>query len=408
MRWTLALIGPLAGLLWAGPLAAQPTKAAPPAQASPSLIGLELVKIIKPLRGFIDDPFMFDGAGGRLVYVNADAGYMAELITLDLTQGAVQLGKLDLSKVTTTPVDVRLVDDGYFVISRPAKDQPAKAALLDAKGTVKRSFGPADDIALIRRDGDMMVVAYSAAETIARGKDAPEIHHTITLSALDGKRRYGKPRVLVADDKGYVRKLDFRINHWAEGYTHAVGIKGGSWDAKEDQRSPDQEARYDLVTGVFSQRKDIADVIENAHLMRTLAEHGNEAEFLAVSQDLSRLELVTQSARTAIGLAEPLQRYDHKSLQYQPSHAGDGVFFFSLKIDPLNPEAAARKKADLEYMDLYEYRVGEAKATRRARILIVDKRRISWRASGEYWVLVPRLVGFDRGGKELQIYKLAQ
>ena len=407
MRSTLALIGPLAGLLWTGPAAAQPTNAAPPAKASPNLIGLELVKTIKPARGFIDDPFMFDGAGGRLVYVNADAGYMAELITLDLTAGAVQIGKLDLSKITTTPVDVRLLDDGYFVISRPAKDQPAKAALLDTKGTVKRSFGPADNIALIRRDRDTIVVAYSVAAQKARGTGAPELRHTVTLTALDGKKRYGKPRVLMTDDKGFVRKLDFRINHWTEGYTQAVGIKGGSWDAKEDQRSPNQEARYDLVTNVFSQRKDIANLIESAQLMRTLAEHTNETEFLAVSQDLSQLELVTQSSHTAIGLAEPFQRYDHKSLQYQPSVAGDGVFFFSLKIDPVNPEAAARKKADLEYLDLYEYRVGEAKATRRARILIVDKRRITWRANNEYWVLVPRLVGFDRGGKELQVYKLA-
>jgi hypothetical protein len=138
--------------------------------------------------------------------------------------------------------------------------------------------------------------------------------------------------------------------------------------------------------------------------MRELAKHSNESQFLAVSRDLKSLELLSQERHQPIALAQPFAHYDPKSLQYQATD--DGVFFFTLKIDPVNAEAVARKKADPEYLDLYEYRIGDKKATRRARILMTSKRSISWRTTGEYWVLVPRLMGFSRGGKELQIYKL--
>jgi hypothetical protein len=399
MRWIFAAVGLALGFLAAAaPAAAQPRN-------DPELIGVKHVTTIKPVRGFVDDPFVFDGAGGRLLYVAADAGYLAELRVIDLTQGGAQLAKIDISKFTTTPIAVRFVSEGYFVVSRPSRQDPATAAVIDGSGKVVRKFGPAKDIVLTSRDGNPVVALYSVARTKAR-KGKPMFQHKVELVSLDGKKKWGKPRVLVADEKGHVAKLDFRINHWAEGYTRVVGIKGGSWDAKEDQRSPDHEAWYDMFTGVISKRIDITDVMGHAYLMRTLAAHPNEAQFLSVAEKLTSLDFVTAQARQPIELAQPFRHYDPQSLQYQPTE--DGLFFFTLTIDPVNQEAVARKKADPQYLDLYEYRAGDKKATRRARILLKSKRTVSWRASGEFWVLVPRLMGFDRGGKELQIYTVQQ
>jgi hypothetical protein len=138
--------------------------------------------------------------------------------------------------------------------------------------------------------------------------------------------------------------------------------------------------------------------------MQVLAEHDNEDEFLHVAADLSGLYLMSATGQTQIQLAEPFGHYKHDSLDYQPST--DGRFFFTMKIDPVNADAVARKKADPEYLDLYEYTVGDAKARRRARLLLTSKRKHSWRATNEFWVVVPRHIGFDRGGTELQIYKL--
>lgn len=396
MRRTIAILSSTLSLLGAAALAsAQPRKA-------PELVGMKPVKTIKPTRGFIDDPFVFDGAGGRLLYVNADTGYLAELRMLDLTQDAAELAKVDISKFTTAPVSVRLLEKDFFVVGRPSKAEKARAAVIDSAGKVERTFGPADDIVLTSVNDELVVAMYSIAEKKAKGKST--FHHTVELVSLDGKKRHGKPRTLIADEKGYIPKLDFRINHWANGYTRVIGIKGGTWDAKENQRSPDHEAWYDMITGVFSKRIDITDVMQHTHLMREWANHRNETQFLAVSSDLKRLESISPDSRQTIELAQPFQHYDPGSLEYQPTD--DGLFFFTLKIDPVNPEAAARKQADPEYLDLYEYRAGEKKAVRRARILLTTKRKMSWRATTEHWVLVPRLVGFDRGGKELQIFKL--
>ncbi|MEM9490384.1 MAG: hypothetical protein AAGC55_14655 [Myxococcota bacterium] len=407
MRWTRPCSTPIATLLTTSLIAAvaADTAWAQPRSGQSALVDATLERTIKPPRGFIDAPFVVDGSGSRLLYVVADAGYMADMHIVDLVQGGLPLGKLALNKFTNTPVQIRLIGDRYFVVSRPEGKQ-AKAAVIDSGGAIKNTFGPADDIVLTERDGALVVATYSVIEKPARKKGPVEFHHTVQLYSMDGAKRMPRPRVLVTNAKGESAKLDFRIAYWADGYTRAVGIKGGRWDASANQRSPDQEAWYDMVTGVFSKRIDIKDVMAHAYLLRDWANHHNEREFIAVKRDNSGLELVTPSGRKSIGLAEPFQRYDFRSLQYQPSW--EGRFFFTIKIDPVNPAAAARKKADPEYLDLYEYRSGQPKAVRRARILLSDKRRMSWYATDEHWIVVPRMLGFDRGGKELRIYKLGK
>lgn len=408
MRSTVPVIGSALVLAWASSSVAQPRPKGPP------LVDVSAVKTVKPTQGFIDDPFVIDSAGSRLLYVNADAGYMAEMHVLDLTQRGARLARIDISKLTTTPVSVRFLDDGYFVVSRPEGKQ-ATAFLLDQAGQVKRTFGPADHIALTTRDGTPLVATHSVEHKEYRYRGGRrrgriklpgngEFHHTVQFHTLAGKTPFGKPRVLVADDKGLVSDLDLRIAYWANGYTRVVGVKGGQWDAKEDQRSPDTEGWYDVITRTFEKRLPITNLMEHTLLMRQWANHDNEAEFLAVKKGLVGVELVTPTGRSDIALAEPFRHYDPKSLVYQPSD--DGLFYFTLKIDPVHPEAVARKKADPEYLDLYEYRVGEKKARRRGRILLTSKRTMSWQASDSYWVVVPRLMGFSRGGKELTIYQL--
>ena len=320
----------------------------------------------------------------------------------------MQLTSIDLSGFTTTPVVARfLPDDNFFVVGRDAVDAPATAAIIDMSGTVLHKYGPADDVALTTRDGKLAVVTYSHDEKKPR-RGAPEHHHTVKVHTVGGA---SKPavRTLVADKDGNVAKLDFRIVYWTDGYTRAVGIKGGSWDAKENQRSPDTEGWYDVLSGTFSKRLTISDVVDHTVRMQVMAQHHNEPDFLAVSRDRSALHYMTPAGATPIALAEPFSHYEPSSLSYQPSR--DGTMFFALEILPNNADAVARKRTDPKYMDLYEYTVGQRKATRRARFLLPEKSRgrtYSWRATGEFWIIVPRHIGFDRGGKEMRIYELKQ
>ena len=78
--------------------------------------------------------------------------------------------------------------------------------------------------------------------------------------------------------------------------------------------------------------------------------------------------------------------------------------WISLVVDPVNPAAVARKKADVEYLDLFE--VDGDHAVRRARILAAKKKLVWGWAGDTLWVL-EKNVGFGRGGKALRLYRLA-
>src|SRR5258705_11791634 len=64
-------------------------------------VGVKPLSTVHPDEGFVEDAYAFDGSGGRLALVRADASSLAELQVLDLAQGGAVLGKFDLSAATT-------------------------------------------------------------------------------------------------------------------------------------------------------------------------------------------------------------------------------------------------------------------------------------------------------------------
>jgi len=375
-----------------------------PAAAQGELQGAKLVIGIKPAQGFVDDPFGFDGAGGRLLWINSDAAQRAELRVLDLAQGGAQLGAVDLSSFSINPVRADFVLDGnhYFVVARDSDEAPLTAALIDGAGKVVHRFGPATDIAL-HRGAAAEVVTYTR-EMQAGKKGPPTVTHTVDVFDLASGKRTSH-RALISDDTGMVKKLDFRIVAFEADYTQAFGVKGGVWDKKEDQRTPDVEARYDMASGKFGTTTDIRDVMAHVKKQKLYADHPNQERFLMVAEDLSGLHLVNAGAATPVTLAEPFQHYDHKSLQAQPATAS-GSLLFTLTIDPVHPDAVARKRAVPEYIDLYELAPGATKAVRRARMRKTSQTGFRFRATSEYWAVLPLHLGFDRGGPELRVYRL--
>jgi hypothetical protein len=75
--------------------------------------------------------------------------------------------------------------------------------------------------------------------------------------------------------------------------------------------------------------------------------------------------------------------------------------WFALKVDPVNQDAVARQKADVEYLDVF--RVDGGRATRKARFLAAGARYRFGTLGDKLWLL-ERSTGFDRGGKSLAIY----
>jgi hypothetical protein len=356
-----------------------------------------LEKSLKPDAGFVDTAFTFDSAGTRLLWIQTDGGEKASVVSYDISQKQ-ELATTSLKAVKGQVSRLEPAHDGdHFLVWTPAK-RGVLVSLLHKGGKVVRKFGPASDV--VRK-------SYSGKDCLVLHTEKPRKGgklHTVELKEIATGKRVGKKSSLQLDGSGKSKKLDFELKYWAESYTQAVGIKGGAWDRKEDQRTPDVEGWYEMPAQSFSKRLPIRNVLEHRHKMTALTQHANRPRTVAVKRDLTAIELYEGAKSSSLGLAEPFHHYDPKSLQVQ--YSASGTLFFSLTIDPVHPDAAAKKRAVKPWLDLYEIAPGAKKARRRARILASGKRRISWSASSSHWAVLPRHIGFDRGGGELLVYKL--
>lgn len=390
------------GALEAGPAWAKDAEYAPSQKA-------KQVATLAPETGFVDDSYTFDQAGSRLAYVASDAGNSSHIVVIDALQ-RTELYRVDIGKYTLKPERIEFAVDGehFLVWSQDQKSGKKRAGLLDSKGRIKRKFGPADDIVVTNFHGEEAIVVHDISSLKKKKKKheegAPLVRHSVVVSSLRTGKVLGKKGTLDLDEKDKSAELDFTLKYWAQDFTMAVGIKGGVWDQQEDQRSPDFEGWYDMTTGAFSKRLPIKDIVKHRERMERLVKHSKRSRDIVVRHNLSGVDLVVDGEFTHLELEAPFHHYDHTSLVVQPSSSGS--LFFTLTIDPVHPDAAARRRAVKPWMDLYEYRPGAKKALRRARLLPPKGRRHSWRATSSHWALMPRHIGFDRGGTQLVLYSL--
>jgi hypothetical protein len=158
-----------------------------------------------------------------------------------------------------------------------------------------------------------------------------------------------------------------------------------------------------LISGKFVDNRPIGDLFEQRKRYQILADAGGQLDFLRMKPDNSALEIWRKGVAGAVTLDQPLAQYDPKSLQ--GVLAADGSAWIALKVDPVNTEAVARKKADPEYLDVF--RAGaDGKATRKARILAKGTRHRFGVVDNFFWLL-EKSSGFDRGGRVLTIYQLS-
>lgn len=368
------------------------------AQTKPTvapLIGATEVTKVTPPAGFIDDVVAADDQ--RVAYVVADAASRAELHVIVTATKAEQV--IDLAPVTLHPVELVLVGARAFVVG-VNEDGSQVAGLFDLvdrgktkpAGKVLYRLGPATGITVITRDGKQRVAVHKATPS------KTGTTHAVELDAIETGRRVAG-RTIEVETGGKYKSLT--INHWSDGFTRAYGIKEGEWDKKEDQRAADQEAMFDLVTGKTETHK-IEDLFEQRRRFQALAESGNRQDFVRVAQDNSGLQVWKAGKPRAVELDQPLSNYDLKSLQAVVN--ADGTAWIALKVDPVNPDAVARKKADPEYLDIFRT-TADGKATRKARILATGQRHRFGVAATMFWLL-ERNTGFERGGKSLSLYAL--
>src|SRR5450432_658796 len=370
----LTRLGALAVALISLPVAAQPAK-------QPPLVGATEVQSFGAPTGFIEDAIGYDDQ--RIAYVVADGSTKTEL---HIAQPNVPEVVVDLSAFTLHPISIKLLGSRVFVVGLDANNEQMGAMLDKAKVIWK--VGPATHITVL----DKKIAIDHLTGT----------RREVELASLETGKRIAAGHAFELDVTGTNKALDFHVNHWSDGWTKAYGIKGGEWDRKENQRTADVEATYDLVTGKFSDRHPIEDLFEQRKRFQVLADANGSLDFVRMSWDNTGVVAWRAGKSTPIELDQALTQYDPKSLQGEIEP--DGTVWIALKVDPVNPDAVARKKADSEYLDIFKAGA-DGKAVRKMRVLATGARHRFGVIHDKVWLL-ERSNGFDRGGKALTFYSI--
>lgn len=364
----------------------------------PPLVGATEVVKLNPPAGFIDDPVATDNE--RIAYVVAETGSKAELHVYSYALKAEQV--VDITAVTLRPVTLQLVGPRALVIG-VTEDGSNIAALVEfapkgkqKAGAVVYKLGPATHITPIVRDGKPRLAVHRATASNSGTR------HEVDLIAIETGKRIAAGRSFELDAASKQAKLELTVNHWSDGFTKAHGIKAGAWDRKEDTRSPDVEAAYDLITSKVETKK-IEDLYEQRRRFQALADSGNQPDFVRMAWDNSGLQLWKAGKSKPITFDEALATYDAKSMQALVT--ADGGAWIAFKVDPVNAAAVERKKADPEYFDIFRVSA-DGKAQRKARVLAKGMRHrfglVADKAGDKFWLL-ERNLGMDRGGRSLTV-----
>jgi hypothetical protein len=202
---------------------------------------------------------------------------------------------------------------------------------------------------------------------------------------------------------------------WQDGYAQIVGERPGAYDKKKDARQPARAAVLDALTGAIVSDNEIADLHGWALASQLRRTNLNRTLLAVVTDEQDGVEVIDTAGRR-LPLALPggarVQNYDRKSLREQEDPARRALYF-SLGLDPLNPDALGRQKADKPYLDLYRVQLaqsgvsGDARPdTARLLRATLDERPVTWVLHGGYVVLLRKHKSFTRGGNELEVYAL--
>ena len=133
-------------------------------------------------------------------------------------------------------------------------------------------------------------------------------------------------------------------------------------------------------------------------------QHPDRSVFVELNQDGSGVDVVdAMGKQRPATLPVPFRLYDIKSLLVEEGPAPGGLTF-GLGLDPLNPDAIKRQKADLPMLDVYKADAEQGTVTLRGRIF--TPRPITWRTRADKLVVLKRFKSFSRGGDELHVFKL--
>jgi hypothetical protein len=369
--------------------------------------------VIKVGKGFIDDPLALDVESGALAVLLTDAASFARIDLIDLASGkprksiAVGDPQRQFERIAFAPGG-----RGVVLVSRDAGSGRRSAQYFDAQGKPARLVGPAADFGVARQDGQSYLIAWTKSPSNKGGELVQVSRHR-----LDGLGRVGPISSYLVSQNHDLIHPPMRAIDWQNDYTEIVGLRPGEYDKEKDIRLPDRAAVLDATTGKWKWEAVIGDVYAWAAASDLRRKMPGRSLFVRFSPDATIFDLVDfQGRRGRLQLPVALRYYDPTTLQDR--QLADTGLLFSLAIDPLHPEALARRKKDPSYLDLYwvvpdaaRFQGPAGQGTLQLKIERVlrapmDERPAAWVASGGYAAVLRKHKSFSRGGAELELFSL--
>jgi hypothetical protein len=404
------LVRLIALVLTGGSVPAAAEQYPPPVPGGPPAEARFTIKVDK---GFIDDPLALEPESGLLAILLTDAASFARIDLIDLATGkprksiAIRDPQRQFERLAIAPGG-----KGVVLVSRDAGSGRRSAQYFDADGKPARLVGPVADFGLASQQGRPYLVAWSRTAA-----DKGEVFQ-VARHRLDGLARVGPASSYVINKARELQKPPMKGVDWQNNYTEIIGLRPGEYDKARDIRLPDRAAVLDTTTGKWKWEADVGDVYAWAAAGDLRRKLPGRTLFPVFSPDTSIFDLVDyQGRRGALALPVPLRYYDATTLQDRQL-PGSGALLFSLAIDPLHPEALARRKKDPSYLDLYWVAPDAAQAQGGAgqgalkpkveRLLRapMDDRPATWVAAGAHAAVLRKHKSFSRGGAQLEVFSL--
>jgi hypothetical protein len=172
------------------------------------------------------------------------------------------------------------------------------------------------------------------------------------------------------------------------GYLQALVKKPGRYNAKADVRGGTEIAVLDVLTGRTGPAKSLAHDQAFLGLGSKRAEKPGLETFVRVDDDGAGLELVGPGEKVRpLALPTKFSLYEARSLQQQPSAS---QLYFSLTVDPLNPDQVAAHHKGAHVLHLFEAGLGSARATLLGEVPLEDADAYSWAAGGNKLAVLKR------------------
>lgn len=372
---------------------------------------LQPAQVLRPATGFFDEAMALDPSGHRVALVRTDGATFAKLEIFQVATGQA-LSSWDLA--TDYNVDsIHLLPEGQGVLlvaRRPGAEE-LFAIYLDGAGRPGGKTGPATAFAMAElNDAEKKSILIAMEKKVAAGGaragSTGPVTYSIAAFRPEKLEPVGKPRSYRVAAGGELLSANLKMVDFFDGFSRLLGERAGGYDRKTDFRRPSRQVVLDTLSGKIVAESEIGDVYGWALTTRLRAQGPNRTVFSQLNQDGSGLEMIAPGGqKTPLALAVPFRLYDHDALHDEEGQGPErGIYYFSLPIDPLNPDAVARKKADRPYLDLYAADVARASCVLRGRIAL--SRPVSWRTAGGEWAVLKKFKSFTRGGDELELYHL--